>query len=338
MRAMGIENLMRVKLYDWDHMERGSSDAQQVLFEGYSDRALGSKDINIEGIAEMFLGGIRNDTRYLMTEHDDTSVLVSKMFFDTASHGGYSDQKRSLRLDRWANGDDAGHHSFNYGVDNPVEDDNILQIGYKAQGSFLTDFRQSASSDGKLPSADGVKGYEWEQGDWARYNVRPESFSTGADVVMTQSFPTDYFDAYYVRVHPNAVGYLQDITVEYGDGSAYPIDRLTIQANAANSAATANTGQKYLRINLLRRDASGAPVPDFSQTKSYAFRDAFSYTYDAANNLVSPAPSSRVKKVTYHFAYQPAANSCAPRFRHLVQSQRSGLRFIRDRGSFCSSG
>lgn len=306
LRDNGIENLTRCVLYHWKGMKRESSnvDMQRVVFDGFSDNDFGTDSLALKADSHMYMGGIDYDAQWDLKQHDDTAVLVSKMLFDTVTRAAYTDNRTAKRFDRWASSNESGHEAArrdNSTYTNSFADDkdHELQIGYKAQGSFLVDFRQ-----GRLAETEKVDHYEYSDaavnpicptshyyvGNWGN-----KTFNTAATLVLEQTLPADDFDAYFVKIHPQALKFVESIQVVYGDGSAYTVSKqdLAAHANNGNSAPTGSAA-RYTRLDLLYKDGAGKHQPYFqaaaSNDKTYAYREAFG---------TNTAKNDRVAKVVY---------------------------------------
>ena len=265
-----------------DVYKRQASDnvnAQTVIFDGFTDANFGKDFIVISADAKMYMGGIDYNPDCVLTKHDDTAELVSKMLFDTTTVAAFTDNQMTRRFDRWATSKELGHdYPYHYTSASLGEDhDHELQIGYKAQGSFLVDFRQ-----GLLAAAEKTTEYEFEQYPYYRYDVKGfgnKPFNTAADLTMTQTIPAAHFDAYYIKIHPNAISYMQSIDVTYGDGSVATIDLSSYGANSGNGNSWAN-GKRFLRIDLLYKE-NGVHKP-FLRTQNGSATDTDDYAYRAA--------------------------------------------------------
>ncbi|MCI9260964.1 MAG: hypothetical protein HFJ71_00580 [Eggerthellaceae bacterium] len=311
--ALGIDHLTTLNLRGWKGMANANIDtsAQRITFNGYSDAALGSRYTFIEAHANAYMGAIRQ-AMALRHFKDSSMVYTSKMFFDLVSRSAFTDDRTTAnglasgakrRFDRWAMADDGGHRLKPFGsyFSSMTERDFALEIGYKAQGSFLAGFRQS-----DLVRIDQAR-ENWE-GEWKNtykfsdqtkafnewYPLSFKSLNTGVTMDIQQNLPSDTFDAYYLKIHPSAVDYVQSINITYRDGSTLRVSHDEIQAHKANAVQVSSTGQKFFRLNLLATDANGTHVADFSQNKAVAFRDAFDdYNYG------DPPDALRVRTITY---------------------------------------
>lgn len=312
LRDSGIENLTRCVLYHWKGMKRESANAdmQRVVFDGFSDNNFGTDSLALKADSHMYMGGIDYDAQWDLKQHDDTAVLVSKMLFDTVTRAAYTDNRTAKRFDRWASSNESGHEAArraNSASTNSFADDkdHELQIGYKAQGSFLVDFRQ-----GRLADEEKVHHYDFENSaanptcPSAHYyfgSTSNKAFNTAATLVLEQTLRADDFDAYFIKIHPQALKFVESIQVVYGDGSSYTINQqdLAAHANNGNSAPT-GSATRYTRLDLLYKDAAGKRQPYFQATasndKTYAYREAFGDAVAKADRVARVVYSLRINQ------------------------------------------
>ena len=96
-----------------------------------------------------YVEGFRSEPGdFVFKSHDTSQAYISKMYFDTTLVAGYKDNNGSSdRFDEVA--DSYEHvrpdHTHSYSEHWP-NDDTELDIGYKAIGSYLLDFRQYLNS------------------------------------------------------------------------------------------------------------------------------------------------------------------------------------------------
>ena len=336
--SLGLDHLKQVVLLDWQDMKYSgvASGAQTVVFEGYSDKALGTHYTVLDGSTTVYLNNIRehalpdDDYYYRTSRHDAAELLMSKMYFDANTRVGYNNAGNTTgnRLETWVYPTDNNHSYYNsYWGWGGSERDTHLEIGYKALGTYTLDFRQkrnSGNADGQ--NAYGVETdchYEQVWDYWyndpvddlytTRYHaIEGRTYNSAAELEFIQNLDHAAFDAYYVRVRAEALPYVRSITVNYGDGSSYTVDRAALDAQVAaglNSVATnPRDGKKYLRLNLLAKDAAGKHVADFSADEKNYYKDPFA----GYENGAQPPLADRVTSVVYRVAInQPQYTSAA---------------------------
>lgn len=322
--GLGIDHLKTVSLLDWRDMTynpggEGASGAQTVGFEGFSDRGLGTHFTVLDGATTVYLNNIRehaltDDGYYYRTHrHDNAELLMSKMYFDANTRVAYNNNGAN-RFETWAYPTDANHNYYNsYWGWGGSERDNHLEIGYKALGSYTLDFRQKAGtgSINGSTAADIETDCHYEQ-QWNYYYNNPaddlytnyyhtidsRTYNSAAEVEFIQNLDHNAFDAYYVRVRAQALPYMRSITVVYGDGSSFTVDKAALDAAGLNSVATGTDGRKYLRLNLLAKDGAGRHVADFSADEKNFNKDAFA-GYQGSGD---PALADRVTQIIYRAA------------------------------------
>ena len=76
-----------------------------------------------------------------------------------------------------------------------------------------------------------------------------KTYNTAAELTLTQNLPKDYFDAYYIKVHPDAVDNLKSIEVFYSDGTSWKSDASS-WADTDNAVETDANGTPFFRVNL----------------------------------------------------------------------------------------
>ena len=253
-----IINGKNVKLKDID-----TADAW-IDFYGYSDSNFGTEN-TITAVTENYLDGIRHDN-YKMSENDSSVSTVSKMYFDTILTAGFKDTEQSQNGDRFDQTstqvedvrfgyrDTSGGYSGYSNDGNSFKDDSELDIGYKAMGSYMLDFRQYLNVGTNYPidsnPLSGYLGYVGQEHQGMNY-IYTQSFNTAANLEMTMNLPADKFDTYYVKVHPRAIDYLQSITVTRSDGTTVTLERKDWISEVGNGIETDSDGNHYFRINLV---------------------------------------------------------------------------------------
>lgn len=298
LRSAGITNLKAVKLYSWKGMQIGSNNPeQQVILDGFEDSALGASD-TLEARAVNHFGSVRaegseddplltpatrsslasafgrglsllaanavDNTLWSKSVNDSTLVYVSKMFFDAAARAGYYDGEvgaEGPRFTSFTTPSDPGHWvntSTEYYSPRYNEPNGTLEIGYKAIGSYLFDFRQYLNAYNQTQP--DLYNYRQDQQTVAAANAATsaagtllsgKTYNTAASLHVTQDLPEDYFDAYYILVQPSVLDHVDDITVHYSDGTSFTVKSNEILAHAGNAEQADDEGDKCLRIGLL---------------------------------------------------------------------------------------
>ena len=301
---LGIGYLASGELRSWKNMEEDASaegaENQNVVFNGYEDSDFNDEDV-FSATSANHLEGFRAFTPsgdgYTVLRNDSSTVYISKMYFDAVSRSAYYDGGAN-RFDGYTTGPYDTHHGGDTYVASR-EDDTAIEVGYKAEGSFLADFRQVLNDPNQmLPewTCDTEQGYaraHWE-------TIGSKTYNSGARLRMTQTLPNEYFDAYYIKVRSAAVPYLKGITVNYADGSSMIVDEATIRSYADGSAESLQDdidGQKYFRVNLLNKGADGSRIPDYGTANgsAYAYKDPFDDYADPSD----PTTGDLVTSVVY---------------------------------------
>ena len=221
-----------------------------VDFYGYEDSPIGSYNYH-KAESTHYLDGVRDNADYALQHKDDVMVYMSKLYFDTVIVAGYNDNTPDKKFDR---------------VSTPLEDvregsdcapawrDNSeLEIGYKALGSFMVDFRQYMNVGSNLP--EGANRQEHER--WSY--VKEQSLNTAADVEITVNLPYEYFDTYYLKLDPRVKGYLNSLTVTRKNGAQETFAAQELLWGAEEQDAQ---GNPFCRLNLLQADSENRFTDD----------------------------------------------------------------------------
>ena len=303
--ALGIQNLLTIELVSWKNMQEDDASAnseaetQVITVHGFEDSMFGTED-TFQAQTINHLGGFRAGDKassYEVKRTDLSGVYVSKMYFDAVNRVGYYDEDTASsgqRLTTYTQGTmDSNHARQSHGNVQPEygEQNCALNLGYKAQGSYLVDFRQVNSLDGPEYSCYMQYGSyrDNEQREISYYNdaIKPVSYNTGLQMTINQELPSDVFDAYYVLVRAQALPFLENMDVTYADGSVMSVSGDEVRAQAKSGAADSvrmdSESNPYFRLNLLRLE-DGEHVPDYGKDSgdAYSYRDPFSaYETDA---------------------------------------------------------
>ncbi len=300
LRAHSINLLKKVKLYGWKNMNydgnAGHASAQRITFDGFSDAAFGTNYNYLIANTVVYLNNIREHALrddgyyYQMKRYDRTEVRLSKMFFDANTRAAFDDtvnRGNVNRFDTWSFADDVDHDFYSwYYSSGGTEQDTVLEIGYKALGTFTVDFRQRNTARG----SNGIEGnvchyeqfydYYYMSGghDYAR-TIDGRTYNSAANLNIIQNVPYTSFDAYYVKVREAALPYLNSITVKYANGDSFTYNK-PASGWPVNGKAE-DYGGHYMRLNLLKVE-NGKHVADTSNNEDYFVKDAFDDYWTAA--------------------------------------------------------
>ena len=259
----GIENLSKVVVTGKDFAANVSYDDNNYFdFSGFADSSFGSsKRLGVTAVDYFDCIRTENDTKTVSI--DGATAYISKMYFDSTIVAAYKDSDGGNRFDAISTSDE--HVRFEkYTTNNNAfwEDNSELDVGYKAMGSFLVDFRQYLNantnnvtldpSNPKYPNTTKA-GLIWQEHQDMGY-VYTESFNTAANVDLNITLPDGSFDASYLKVHPLAKDYLESIKVTRKDGTEIIIDKTEWENNSIETAvdSAGNSLDKFFRIDLLQ--------------------------------------------------------------------------------------
>ena len=330
LRAHGIKNLKTVVLHSWRDMDVDHSanrDEQNVVFEGFADHNFDTY-VFMSARAENYLLGLRDTAldaakaagmvNTPVTRTDRSRIYMSKMYFDTLNRAGLYDSNSggttnapttANRFSQYTYGSGDTHHTGHSGY-SAGEYNYALDVGYKAQVSLLSDFRQVNSQYNEIApenncgteqSAHGTNSDGWAGRNL--YYVGPETYNSGMVVHLTQNIPNGYFDSYYLKVRRQAAEYLDKITVTYSDGKQLVVDGNQIKellaGTDADSVQNDYDGAKYFRLNLLARDEAGNPKASFGAGESAA--DSYRHPVDDYENasMTPGSPRFTVRSISY---------------------------------------
>lgn len=252
----GINNLgkvivsgQKVKLKD------ATTENAWIDFYGFSDSLFGSTN-RLTVNSNNYLDGIRDYPNELppVNAVDHASAYISKMYFDTTVVAGYiEDKDNANRFEKISTSVEHMRLRYRNCSENAFTDNSELDVGYKAIGSFMVDFRQYLNVNRNYPVDPGEPthdNYIWqEHQDWPW--VYTQSLNTAANVNLTVDLPSNSFDAYYLKVDPRAKDYFNSITVVRKDGTKYVIDSSDWKDNSVEKNSE---GKSFFRINLLTDD------------------------------------------------------------------------------------
>lgn len=234
-----------------------------IDFYGYSDGEFETQSM-IEVDSNHYQDGIR-EAVHTFSAHDSSIMYVSKMYFDTVLAAGYKDTENAINANAEATRFDQvssalehmriGYQCSHWGDtcywgenDGGAKDNSELDIGYKAIGSFMLDFRQYLNVGTNYPNDYSHPHYEsivWQEHEGKNW-IKTQSFNTKANVEMTMDIPSEYFDAYYVKVRPDTLSYLKSIDIIYKDGST--VTYTSADWNRYQSSVETYKGEQYVVI------------------------------------------------------------------------------------------
>ena len=208
------------------------------------------------------------------SSNDATTVYVSKMAFDVSARAAYYDGAvgaAGARFTRSSTPDDEGHYrKFATSSGSYDETNKTLEIGYKAIGSYLLDLRQYTNAY----NVNADRAWDQEQADIAEDGheygtlLSGKTYNTAAHVTLAQDLPEDGFDAYYIKIHPNALGYLERIEVRYSDGTTSVTT--PDQWGGAEAVERDANGAPFVRIGLLGKDGVDVSGGDAASRDAFA--------------------------------------------------------------------
>lgn len=235
-------------------LKDATTDNAWIDFYGFSDSLFGTTN-RMTVNANNYLDGIRDYPNELppVNAVDHASAYVSKMYFDTTIVAGYVENPNNAnRFEKVSTSTEHVRANY-YTCSSSFGDNSELDVGYKALGSFMVDFRQYLNVNYDYPVDVGQPTYDnyiWqEHRDWPW--VYTQSLNTAANVNLTVNLPSNSFDAYYLKVDPRAKDYFNSITVIRKDGTKYVVNRSDWQDN---SVETNSQGKSFFRINLLTNE------------------------------------------------------------------------------------
>lgn len=329
--ALGLTELMKVELVDWEGLEKmpeGASaddmDGQRITFEGYSDANFGD-ELDLKGHLTNTLGNLdptkvaEDDGHHYQTEAEATvNVAVSKLSFDTVVRAGYvAEEGAKDRFTTTSYGSDKTHgrgfeHKDSWRQEgdevNNGNSDKTFTVGYKAQGSLTLDLRQYLES-----LSEDASWSEWfapyvAMGPVTYFKKPWQLYATNVAMkaVVSQDIPAERFDAYYLRVYWKALQYIDKIEVTYADGTVRDIkpDSLT-EAQRQNSIEQIG-GKSFMRLSLLNEDNF------LAQDADDLYVDPFSDRYNDPEKLA--AEKNLPVKVTYHLHINEDGEASHPNF------------------------
>ena len=259
----GIENLGKVVVTGKDFKANvNCNDDNYFTFTGFSDSYFNSSD-RLAVTAVDYFDCIRTENDTKTVSIDGATAYISKMYFDSTIVAGYKDSEGGNRFDAISTSNEhVRMELYTTRGDAYWEDNSELDVGYKAMGSFLVDFRQYLNANTNNPATDPSNpkypnttkaGLIWQEHQGMSY-VYKESFNTAANVDLNITLPDGSFDASYLKVHPLAKDYLESIKVTRKDGTQIIIDKTEWENNSIETAVdtAGNSLDKFFRIDLLQ--------------------------------------------------------------------------------------
>ncbi|MDE6110970.1 MAG: hypothetical protein K2F65_03525, partial [Eubacterium sp.] len=251
----GIHNLSKVVINGTNFNALSNKEPNIINIYGFSDSVFGTHNV-INVVADNWLGGIRQNANNRVQSRDSADAYISKMYYDATLVAGYRDlgSTASSRYDRVSDSFEHVRILYCHASTSAYWGDNSeLDVGYKSIGSYMFDFRQyvenaANQSDIGTNYPENTQHYATNQEHRDLSYVYTQSFNTHAIVDSDIMLPTDHFDAYYLKVHPNAKDYLEKITVIRADGTVKVINKSEWAGNSIEKAAD---GSEYFVIDLI---------------------------------------------------------------------------------------
>lgn len=271
LQTLGITYLNKLMLegYNFDLNKEGCID-----IKGFSDSNFGTER-TVSANTVNYLDAIHLDT-YKVSAKDDSYFLTSKMYFDTTLTAGYKDSEGGDRFDKTATSRE--HVRILHPTNNNASDfgDNSeLDVGYKAIGSYMLDFRQYLNAGTNYPKDPTRSNYIWQKPQEYSY-LKTQAYNTAMSVNMKLTLPSDRFETYYLKVDPRAKDYFTAIDVTYKDGTTQTITPEEWQDNSVEENAG---GNKFFRIALMEGEKK------FGSDESSFYRSP--QDYELPNNPVT---------------------------------------------------
>ena len=201
--GMNIKNLKKVIITGKGFRatrEAPADEKHRVTLYGYLDSKINSwNEMEVNG--KNYLSEFRDSgDDYIFTTRDTAKALVSKMYFDTTMVAGYKDNNDNGK--RFDSVSDSYEHMrlehSHYGWTDEYPDNDELDIGYKAIGSYLLDFRQYLNSGSNYPNdanhqelydmVPNTSNAKCTPNDY----VYTQSMNTAVDVEMTVKFAIEF--------------------------------------------------------------------------------------------------------------------------------------------------
>ncbi len=257
--AWGIPNLKSIIITGKSFAVSAPGETFALRVHGFSDSDFGTED-RVQAWGDNYLGGVRHTALVALRLRnvDHAKAYISKMYFDTMIAAGYKEEGSASgeRFDKVAAPEEHIRFNYPYKTGPDVFDDNIeLDIGYKAVGSYLIDFRQYVNVGKNYPDLRVGSYYSQEHENMAY--VYPQSMNTRAEVRMKTVLPAEAFEAYYLKVDFRVKDYLKEIQVERQDGTVKTIAAADWEENALE---TDGTGTQFFRVPLLQQEDGGMAI------------------------------------------------------------------------------
>ena len=263
--GMNIKNLKKVIITGKGFRatrEAPADEKHRVTLYGYLDSKINSwNEMEVNG--KNYLSEFRDSgDDYIFTTRDTAKALVSKMYFDTTMVAGYKDNNDNGK--RFDSVSDSYEHMrlehSHYGWTDEYPDNDELDIGYKAIGSYLLDFRQYLNSGSNYPNdANHQELYDMVPNtSTAKCTpndyVYTQSMNTAVDVEMTVNLPSNSFEAYYLKVHPYAYDYIKEIKIhrEGDDNDTWTTVKESDWKDSIEKITGTNGKDSYYRLNLCK--------------------------------------------------------------------------------------
>ncbi len=197
-----------------------------------------------------YISGVIDDA-FKVSNQDQSDAIVSRMYFDTVLVAGYNDvtdDEGQLRFDKLATPFEEVRNYYRTSGHGQFYDNSELEIGYKGIGSYMLDFRQYPNVGTNYPEG------ATDQSHRTLNYIFTQSLNTAVDIEMTLDIPETHFDAYYIKIDPSVIDYIEMIEVEATTGN-FTITKEQIETYAANGVEVDENGQRFFRVNLLASEA-----------------------------------------------------------------------------------
>lgn len=266
LQSLGITYLNKLELEGYEYALQKEG---RINIKGFSDANLGTTR-TVSADAGNYLDRIHQDDYEVKTK-DDSQFFTSKMYFDTTLSAGYKDSEGGERFDKTATAREHVRLRYANTSSGLFYDNSELDVGYKAIGSYMLDFRQYLNAGTNYPKDPTRNNYSWQEPQGYSY-LKTEAYNTAMSVNMNLTLPSDKFETYYLKVDPRAKEYFTAIDVIYADGSRQTIQPEEWQSNSVETNAEGNT---FFRIALMEGSKKyGNEERDYYRSpKNYAIPD-----------------------------------------------------------------
>lgn len=267
LQKLGITYLSKLQLEgrNFDLNKEGC-----ITIKGFSDANFGTLR-TVSANTVNYLDAMHLDT-YKVSANDDSQFLTSKLYFDTTLTAGYKDSDGGERFDKTATSRE--HVRNRYSTTNTSTvflDNSELDVGYKAIGSYMLDFRQYLNAGTNYPKDPTRSNYIWQEAQTYSY-LKTQAYNTAMSVNMNLTLPDENFETYYLKVDPRTKDYFTAIEVTYKDGSTQTI---LPSEWKDNSVEQTSDGKAFFRIALMEGEKKydGDESSYYRSPQDYALPD-----------------------------------------------------------------